>query len=355
MLRPGLLLAVFLAASTWLGSSYALPSGATVHEVQPGQRLGSIAKRYRVSVEALCEANGIRKNSIIRPGQRLVIPNQPGEESSERPAPSRASERAKPAPKSDSGAAQQPVVHTVQAGQRLGSIARRYNVSIEDVCTANNISRRSPIHPGDQLVIPVGGLRGRGSLRASTAATDSTQRQRSEASYRRVPRRRGYVKLVGYNDSWQGRVTNSRGRLAPGARQAVSRVLAGRGRLLDERLVRLIAQVSDHFGGRPLRVVSGYRSQSYFEDSRHRTGQAIDFSIPGVPNEVIRDYLRTLPRVGVGYYPNSSFVHLDVRAVSTYWVDYAGPGEAPRTQPRRAATSASPASAADEPTEAVDH
>jgi len=45
---------------------------------------------------------------------------------------------------------------------------------------------------------------------------------------------------------------------------------------------------------------------------------------------VVRDYLRTLPGVGVGYYPNSSFLHLDVRGRSTHWVDYAGPGEAPR-------------------------
>lgn len=350
MFRPGLLLAAFLAASTWLGSSHALPSGSPVHEVQPGQRLGSIAKRYRVSVEALCEANGISKTSIIRPGQRLVIPNQPVDAS--RPSTSRAEQRAKPGSKSKAPAAEAPVVHTVQAGQRLGSIAKRYNVSIEDVCTANDISRKTPIHPGDQLVIPVGGLRARGSLRASLGVNVAQQRQRSEASYTRVPRRRGYVKLVGYNDSWQGRVTTTRGRLASGARKAVSRVLAGRGRLVDERLVRLLAQVSDHFGGRALRVVSGYRSQSYFEDSRHRSGQAIDFSIPGVPNEVIRDYLRTLPRVGVGYYPNSSFVHLDVRAVSTYWVDYAGPGEAPRSRPGSAAA---PKLAEGEATEAVGH
>jgi hypothetical protein len=32
----------------------------------------------------------------------------------------------------------------------------------------------------------------------------------------------------------------------------------------------------------------------------------------------------------VGYYPNSSFLHLDVRGYNSYWIDYAGPGEAPR-------------------------
>ncbi|HEY0711832.1 MAG TPA: hypothetical protein VGF45_04105, partial [Polyangia bacterium] len=31
---------------------------------------------------------------------------------------------------------------------------------------------------------------------------------------------------------------------------------------------------------------------------------------------------------GVGYYPNSSFVHLDIRrGASAFWIDYSGPGE----------------------------
>jgi hypothetical protein len=102
---------------------------------------------------------------------------------------------------------------------------------------------------------------------------------------------------------------------------------------IDERLIRMIARVSDHFGGRVIHVVSGYRpwsAQQYTAHSRHNAGQAVDFSVVGVPNNVVRDFCRTLPSVGVGYYPNSSFVHLDVRETPTYWVDYSGPGQAPR-------------------------
>jgi hypothetical protein len=34
--------------------------------------------------------------------------------------------------------------------------------------------------------------------------------------------------------------------------------------------------------------------------------------------------------LGVGYYPNSSFVHLDIRkGAKAFWIDYSGPGEAP--------------------------
>jgi hypothetical protein len=99
-----------------------------------------------------------------------------------------------------------------------------------------------------------------------------------------------------------------------------------------------LVSASDAFGGRPLRVVCGYRTSSYFQDSRHRQSAAIDFSVIGVRNAELRDYLLTLDQVGVGYYPNSSFVHLDVRNEKTYWIDYAGPGEPPRYRPRKAAT-----------------
>jgi hypothetical protein len=102
---------------------------------------------------------------------------------------------------------------------------------------------------------------------------------------------------------------------------------------MPERLVRLLVEVSDTFGGRPIRLVSGYRTTSYFEDSKHKVSSAIDFIVVGVPNAVVCEYLREIEDVGVGYYPNSSFVHMDVRDYSAYWVDYAGPGEPPRSTP----------------------
>ena len=46
-----------------------------VHQVAEGQTLGAIAKRYQVTVDALCKANGIKRTDPIRPGQRLVIPS----------------------------------------------------------------------------------------------------------------------------------------------------------------------------------------------------------------------------------------------------------------------------------------
>jgi hypothetical protein len=58
-------------------------------------------------------------------------------------------------------------------------------------------------------------------------------------------------------------------------------------------------------------------------------GLACDFRVEGIKTTELRDYLRkTFEKVGVGYYPNSTFVHLDVRKDrSAFWIDYSGPGE----------------------------
>lgn len=47
----------------------------------------------------------------------------------------------------------QVVLHTVSSGEIIGSIAERYGVAVETILTANNLTLRSRIHPGDTLKI----------------------------------------------------------------------------------------------------------------------------------------------------------------------------------------------------------
>ena len=102
-------------------------------------------------------------------------------------------------------------------------------------------------------------------------------------------------------------------------------------RLLDEGLVTRLQKVVDHFGKRRIFIVSGYRPKS--EKSYHQKAKALDFRLEGVKNEDLVAFCRTLKDTGCGYYPNSSFVHMDVRPPKTghvYWIDASGPGEPPR-------------------------
>lgn len=97
------------------------------------------------------------------------------------------------------------------------------------------------------------------------------------------------------------------------------------------RLATLLVAVAAHYPGRALQVVSGYRHHNrHHRNSKHSKGRALDFRVAGVSRRELFDLLRrSFTDVGVGYYPNSTFVHLDVRGQSSIWVDYSGPGQTP--------------------------
>jgi LysM repeat protein len=212
--------------------------------------------------------------------------------------------------------------HRIERGDSLSGIAWRYGTSVKALAAANGLTEDQKIRTGQELVIPQHSRPGGG---------DDWLR------YAAPPKQRGQLDLMTHNSRYRGQVIEG-GRVLPAAREEISTLLGAHGTrpALSERLIRLLVRVSDTFGGRTVRVVSGYRSSSYYVDSRHKRSEAVDFSIPGVPNAVLRQYLLLLDDVGVGYYPNSSFLHLDVRGCAMQWVDYAGPGEAPRRSPRKA-------------------
>jgi len=58
----------------------------------------------------------------------------------------------------------------------------------------------------------------------------------------------------------------------------------------------------------------------------------LDLRVSGITNEELVAFCKTLRDTGCGYYPNSSFVHVDVRSAgagSASWIDASGPGDAP--------------------------
>lgn len=243
-------------------------------------------------------------------------------------------------------------VHVVYPGQTLAMIAKRYNVSIDALCKANGITRRSPIRPKQRLVLPArDGDTVPASLEkpapedekpaeksAKADKGDKTEKAKSEKADKpgKGKKKGSLLVLQSYTGSWRGQVYK-KGKITDAARTGIEKVLAawrtGQHQPINDRLIRILVKVSDHFGGKPIKVVSGYRPYSptqYTPHSRHNSGHAVDFAIPGVSNTVLRDYCRKLANVGCGYYPNSSFVHLDVRESAAYWVDFSGPGQAPR-------------------------
>jgi uncharacterized protein YcbK (DUF882 family) len=263
------------------------------HMVDKGQTLARIAARYGVSITTLAAANGLTRNSPLREGQVLTVPPRG-------------------------------VVY-VGAGDTLAGIARKHDVSAAELARFNKLGDGSRLREGQRLVLP--GFEPARTLRAAEQRWGT-------------PKRRGTATLhrLSTHVTRRMQLVDNRGRVRPPARRSLGLLLRPRdSRRIKEphpRLVRLLARISDHFGGRPIHIVSGYRKPggNTRATSRHVAGQAIDFRIPGVSLEALRDYCARLDHVGVGYYPRSNFVHLDVRRSNARWTDLAGPGESARIQ-----------------------
>lgn len=109
-------------------------SSPTTHIVQPGETLFRIAMRYGVTVDALRLANGLTETSVLLSGQALVIPTGAAGVSPQAGARS----------------------HRVSQGESLEQIARRYNITLEALLRANNLTAATPLRPGQIVLIPAG-------------------------------------------------------------------------------------------------------------------------------------------------------------------------------------------------------
>lgn len=294
-------LAALAAAFVLMAAPGAAVAEEGEHTVYAGQTLGKIAKRYRITVDALREANGLKPGQKIHPGLVLVIP-----------------ERGKP------GARSTPAASTRGAARRDAPERSR---------SASAKERAAEAHP-----------RGKGSAKRDAKA--DARSMPPNKRYAQRPKRPGWVRLARGAERLELRLLTPKGRLVPKALPKLSRLMRASPTAsipIDPRLAALIGMVSDHFGGRTIRVVSGYRPYSptqYTPHSNHNFGRAVDFMVEGVPNTVVRDFCRGFRNAGVGYYPNSTFVHLDVRSDKVYWVDYSRPGEPPRYEGARGSVGA---------------
>ncbi len=99
------------------------------HRVRSGETLSGIARQYRTSIRSIREANGLRDKHFIRIGQTLKVPTNGG---------------ASPAA---------PAVHVVRAGETLGAIAEQYGVSLQTLQRQNDIDEPDLVRAGEKLKV----------------------------------------------------------------------------------------------------------------------------------------------------------------------------------------------------------
>jgi len=272
------------------------PSVASAQQIEDGKyvvgrgdTLSEIAERMHITTRALAEFNHIEPPYALRTGRRLRVPPEVTEE----------------------------------VYRQLGGNVRTRNAS----GTASSGAGST----GSARTSSVSG--GRLASNQSIRGVVRTGANREVSRYGR-PAARGYVRLV--RESTGAMMDIHMRRITPSVQTRMREFLRfadGRSHAINPRLLRQLAQVSDHFGGRRIHVISGYRPfrrGQWTPHSNHNIGRAVDFRVEGIPNRVLRDYCRTIPRTGCGYYPRSVFVHMDVRDESATWVDWSRPGQRPQ-------------------------
>ncbi len=112
------------------------PEAGATHTVRPGENLYRIALKYGVTVKAMVEINGLYSPDQIVVGQQLTIPGSAA----------------------SSSLAYQPhhasTTYTVKQGETLTSIAHRHGLSLWTLIQANSLANPALIVPGQTLVIP---------------------------------------------------------------------------------------------------------------------------------------------------------------------------------------------------------
>jgi uncharacterized protein YcbK (DUF882 family) len=120
----------------------------------------------------------------------------------------------------------------------------------------------------------------------------------------------------------------------PSALKAINHILrdhrSGEVGPIDEQLLDLLHALfrrCEH--PRPFHVISGYRSpetnaalhrcnRGVASQSLHVYGKAIDIRVPGLQTSELRNMALSLASGGVGYYPKSDFVHVDIGRVRSW-------------------------------------
>lgn len=127
----------FIICSILISVILVFSSQTASHEVQKGETLYSISRKYGISVGELCSENNISTSAVIKTGQKLKIPTQNSSET----------KNTQKIEKTDT--------YIVKKGDTLYGIAKRFGISVETLTILNKMSGSNTIKVGQVLTVPL--------------------------------------------------------------------------------------------------------------------------------------------------------------------------------------------------------
>lgn len=175
------------AASALLTQPVADVTPAATYTVKSGDSLWILAKKNHLTAPELAAANNLRPNTILQPGQKLIIPSKAGSSSAttrtiaSTPSAtgSLAGSNSTPAKSNEPAAAPKgsadDLKHVVKSGETLSEIAKKYGVKTSVLAEKNNIADPAKLRPGTELVIPGWNSTSGKSSKGTTSADRSSK------------------------------------------------------------------------------------------------------------------------------------------------------------------------------------
>ena len=100
------------------------------YRIQKGDSLASIAKKFNTSLEELEELNSLAYLTDLRVGMDIIVPKNQEQYFN---------------------------VYTIEAGDSLYGIARKYNINPQLLASLNGLDMEDYIYPNQELLIPKNG------------------------------------------------------------------------------------------------------------------------------------------------------------------------------------------------------
>lgn len=112
-----------------------------MYTVQSGDSLWRVAHKFKLDLADLQQMNGMKKGSVIKPGQKLVVGYE------------RATGHHQPTHQSTLAAAKGAHHYTVKKGDTLWDVAHRFSTTVDELLSRNGLKPSEPLQPGQVLVI----------------------------------------------------------------------------------------------------------------------------------------------------------------------------------------------------------
>ena len=123
----------------FLGSSFVYSQKTIKHTVVEGESIYSIAKKYKVSESDIYELNPKSKGALLQLKTVLLIPNKKNKSKDKKEVASSKNTNAE--------------IHTVESGESLYKIAKKYNITLEKLIELNPDIKPEAIQIGDAIVV----------------------------------------------------------------------------------------------------------------------------------------------------------------------------------------------------------